>query len=231
VLELADVVAITTQDREIGRVAEQLSRWEGNIRGSTVFHTSGAHDSSELSPLRKRGAHLGSLHPLQTFPDVDAGIAVLPETYIFIEGDEGALPVLNHLAAAIGAESVRIGSESKILYHLAAVFVCNLLSALLYSGEGITKKIGIDLKSFYPIIRATLKNIETKGPLHSLTGPVVRGDAGTVESHLAALGGMKLHESVYKDLSLVALRMAEERDTLTKEQVEALERLLSLPSR
>jgi predicted short-subunit dehydrogenase-like oxidoreductase (DUF2520 family) len=228
-LELADVVAITTQDREIGRVAEQLSRWEGNVSDKTVFHTSGAHASSELSPLRERGAHLGSFHPLQTFPDIDAGIAVLPDTYIFIEGDEGALPVLQRLAATIGAESVRIGSESKILYHLAAVFVCNLLSALLYSGEGITKKIGIGLKPFYPIIRATLKNIETKGPLHSLTGPVVRGDAGTVESHLAALEGMKLHESVYRDLSLVALRMAEEREALTREQAQALERLLGRP--
>jgi predicted short-subunit dehydrogenase-like oxidoreductase (DUF2520 family) len=226
VLELADVVAVTTQDREIKKVAEQLCSREGRLDSTTIFHTSGAHASSELSPLQQRGAHLGSLHPLQTFPDIDAGIAVLPETYIFVEGDAKSLPVLQTLASAVGAESVLIEKENKVLYHLAAVFVCNLLSALLHSGEGITRKIGIDLRLFYPIIRATLKNIEIRGPLLSLTGPVVRGDMGTVESHLSALDGMKLHERVYRSLSLVALQMAEERKTLTEDQSAALRRLL-----
>jgi predicted short-subunit dehydrogenase-like oxidoreductase (DUF2520 family) len=226
VLMMADVIAITTQDREIKNVADQLAGCPERLDGVTVFHTSGAHASSELSPLGKKGAHLGSLHPLQTFPDIDAGITVLPETYIFIEGDEHALEILQPLAAAVGAEPVRIEGENKVLYHLSAVFVCNLLSALLYSGQSITERIGVDLRFFYPIIRATLNNIEIKGPLLSLTGPVVRGDAGTVESHLVALESMGLHEGVYKSLSLVALRMAEERNALTEDQIAALRRLL-----
>jgi predicted short-subunit dehydrogenase-like oxidoreductase (DUF2520 family) len=226
VVEMANVVAVTTQDREIRRVAEQIFAQGRRLDGKLFFHTSGAHSALELSPLGVKGARLGSLHPLQTFPDIDSGIAVLPDTYVFIEGEEEALPTLHQLASAVGLESLRIESENKVLYHLSAVFACNLLSALLYSGEGIMKGIGIDLKPFYPIIRATLKNIEGKGPLQSLTGPVVRGDAGTVESHLDALGGMKLHEKVYKSLSLVALDMAKERKTLTEEQIVALKRLL-----
>lgn len=224
--ELADVIAVTTQDREIRKVAAQLSGVKDGLRGKVIFHTSGAHASSELAPLEKCGAYLGSLHPLQTFPDIDAGVAVLPETYIFVEGDNQALPALRSLASAIGAEAVVIDSQNKVLYHLAAVFVCNLLSALMYSGEGITRRIGIDLRPFYPIIKATLKNIEAKGPLTSLTGPIVRGDAGTIESHLGALRGMELHEDVYKSLSRVALRMAEERETLSEEQSAALQHLL-----
>jgi predicted short-subunit dehydrogenase-like oxidoreductase (DUF2520 family) len=229
VAELADVIAITTQDREIRNVAGQLFKELPRLEGKMFFHTSGAHPSSELSPLQEGGALLGSLHPLQTFPDIDAGIAVLPETYIFIEGDQEALPMLQLLASAIGFESLYMESKNKVLYHLSAVFVCNLLSALLYSAEDITKQIGIDLKPFYPIIRATLKNIESKGPLLSLTGPVVRGDAGTVASHLRALEalrGMALPEKVYKDLSLVALKMAEERKVLTADQLGAVKELL-----
>jgi predicted short-subunit dehydrogenase-like oxidoreductase (DUF2520 family) len=225
--QLADVIAVATQDREIRKVAEQLSGMKVGLQGKVIFHTSGAHASSELAPLEKRGAYLGSLHPLQTFPDIEAGVAVLPETYIFVEGDEQALPSLRALASPIGAETVVIDSHNKVLYHLAAVFVCNLLSALMYSGEGITRRIGIDLTPFYPIIRATLRNIEAKGPLSSLTGPIVRGDAGTIESHLSAMRGMELHEDVYKSLSRVALKMAEERKTLTGEQVAAIEQLLS----
>jgi predicted short-subunit dehydrogenase-like oxidoreductase (DUF2520 family) len=224
--ELADVIAVTTQDREIAGVARQLSRIGGALQGKTVFHTSGAHPFSELTPLEEVGAYLGSLHPLQTFPDIDSGIAVLPDTYIFIEGSPKALPTLRTLASAIGAETVAIDSGNKVLYHLAAVFLCNLLTALMFSGEGITRRIGIDLQPFYPIIRATLKNIETKGPLASLTGPVVRGDVGTIESHLGALKGMELHEEVYRSLSRVALRMAEERRTLDDGQRTSLEHLL-----
>lgn len=225
-VDMADVLAVTTQDREIKHVAEQIYSKARSLDGKVFFHTSGAHPSSELAPLDGKGALLGSLHPLQTFPDIDAGIAVLPGTYVFVEGEERALPVLQVIAGAVGYESLLIESENKVLYHLSAVFVCNLLSALLYSGEGIMNKIGIDLKPFYPIIRATLANIESRGPLMSLTGPVVRGDAGTVASHIRAMEGMELHDKVYKGLSLIALKMAQERKTLTEEQIEALRTLL-----
>ena len=226
VASLADLVAVTTQDREIGNVALQVSGLGDALKGKTFFHTSGAHPAVELSPLNSHGCHLGSFHPLQTFPDIDSGIAALPETYIFIEGDEEARAGLETLARAVGIDSVAIDSRNKVLYHLSAVFVCNLLTALLFSGEAIMERATIDLKPFYPIIRATLKNIESKGPLASLTGPVVRGDAGTVASHLSAMEGMGLHERVYKALSLVAVEMADQRKALTEEQRDALTALL-----
>ena len=88
------------------------------------------------------------------------------------------------------------------------------------------KHIDIDLKPFYPIIRATLNNIEAKGPLFSLTGPVVRGDAGTVGAHLDAMEGMEQQKEVYRSLSRVALEMAEGRGILTTDQIAALKALL-----
>jgi predicted short-subunit dehydrogenase-like oxidoreductase (DUF2520 family) len=226
VVELCDVIAVTTQDREIHKVAEEIQATSVSIEGKTFFHTSGAHKASELTPLDTHGAHLGSLHPLQSFPDVDTGLAALPSTHIFIEGDEGALRNLQVIAQVVGFDSVVIKSENKVLYHLAAVFVCNLLTALFYSGQQIMDKIDIDLKPFYPIIHATLHNIETKGPLAALTGPVIRGDSGTVAAHLEAMKGMSQQESVYKVLSLVALEMSEKRDILTEEQKAALKALI-----
>ena len=226
VFDAADVVAVTTQDREIRKVAQEAFAAGFPLDGKVVFHTSGAHASTELSPLDRKGAFLGSFHPLQTFPDIDSGVAVLPETSIFIEGDEKALSVLRTLASAAGREWVLLAKEHKVLYHLSAVFVCNLLAALLHSGEAIMKRIDIDLTPFYPIIRATLKNIEAKGPLFSLTGPVVRGDSGTIASHLDAMDGMEQQKEVYRSLSRVALEMAEARGTLTAEQIAALKALL-----
>ena len=226
VVRHADVVAVTTRDREIHAVAKEIFQKTDRLDQKLFFHTSGAHPATELSPLEQKGAMLGSLHPLQTFPDVNSGIVALPGTYIFIEGDEKALPVLDLLASTIGFKAVRIESKNKLLYHLSAVFVCNLLTALMHTGEGIVNRIGIELTPFFPIIETTLRNIEKKGPLLSLTGPVVRGDAETVASHLEAIKGMEPQESVYKTLSLVALEMAKIRKTLKPEEVDKLERTL-----
>jgi predicted short-subunit dehydrogenase-like oxidoreductase (DUF2520 family) len=226
VAQYADVIGVTTQDREIHIVAHDIFRKTAGLEQKLFFHTSGAHAADELSPLDQKGAILGSLHPLQTFPDVNSGIVALPRTYIFIEGDEKGLPLLDLLASTIGLRAVRIESKNKVLYHLSAVFVCNLLCALMQAGEGIMNRIGIELTPFFPIIETTLRNIENKGPLHSLTGPVVRGDADTVASHLEAIKGMGLHESVYRILSQVALEMAAERKTLKPEDIEKLARIL-----
>jgi predicted short-subunit dehydrogenase-like oxidoreductase (DUF2520 family) len=226
VLGKCDVIAITTQDGVIREVVKEIDGKAPDLEGKLIFHTSGAHPSSLLSPLDKRGALLGSLHPLQTFPDIDSAISVLPETYIFIEGNEKALEPLRNLGNHIGCKVVSIEGTNKVLYHLSAVFVCNLLCALLYGSEGIMKRIHIDLEPFFPIIRATLKNIELKGPLMSLTGPVVRGDAETLVSHIDALADMEQHKQVYKTLSLVALDMVKERNILSEEALTRMKETL-----
>jgi predicted short-subunit dehydrogenase-like oxidoreductase (DUF2520 family) len=88
-------------------------------------------------------------------------------------------------------------------------------------------KIGIEFQPFFPIIRATLANIENKGPLMSLTGPVMRGDVETILSHLDAMKDMELYKKAYTALSLVALEMAKEREALGEEAVERLKQVLA----
>jgi predicted short-subunit dehydrogenase-like oxidoreductase (DUF2520 family) len=226
VIGASDIIAITTQDGVIKDVVQEIHEKAVRLEDKLFFHTSGAHPSSILKPLDEKGAILGSLHPLQTFPDIDSAIRVLPSTYIFIEGDERALQSLQVLGRAIGYTTIPIEGKNKILYHISAVFVCNLLCSLLYASEGIMEKIDIGLEPFFPIINATLQNIESKGPLLSLTGPIVRGDAGTVEDHIIALRGMNLHKKIYKALSLVALDMAKERRIHGRETLDALQRIL-----
>jgi len=226
VVENCDVVAITTQDRVIGDVAKAISQAAGDLTGKLFFHTSGADPSSILSPLDAKGALLGSLHPLQTFPDIESAIEVLPDTSIFIEGDEKARATLGFIGENLGAKVYTIAGKDKVFYHLAAVFVCNLLSALMYAGTGVMNRIDIDFEPFLPIITATMKNIENRGPLAALTGPIVRGDDKTVRSHLAAMSDMGLHKDIYLALSRMALTMAIERKALDQEQAETLRRLL-----
>ena len=226
VVGAADAIAITTQDRVIQDVAAEINAKAERLDKKLIFHTSGADPSSVLLPLNEKGAFLGSLHPLQTFPDIDSAIGVLQDTCIFVEGDKDAVPLLRHLGDHIGAKVYTIAGKDKVLYHLSAVFVCNLLSALFYSGKELMKKINIDFEPFLPIIRATLNNIENKGPLAALTGPIVRGDVKTVKAHLASIEDMELHKKVYKALSEVAVQMATERKTIDEKTIEALKDVL-----
>lgn len=226
VIGTCDIVAITTQDGVIRDVVKEIHEKAARLNDKLFFHTSGAHPSSILKPLDEKGAILGSLHPLQTFPDIGSAIRVLPSTYIFIEGDERALRILEALGKSIGHAVVPIDGKNKIYYHLCAVFVCNLLCSLLYASEEIMEKIDIPLEPFFPIINATLQNIEAKGPLLSLTGPIVRGDSETVEGHIDALKNMKHHKQIYKALSLVALDMVKERKIHNQETLDALQRIL-----
>jgi predicted short-subunit dehydrogenase-like oxidoreductase (DUF2520 family) len=226
VVQRADVIAVATQDRAIRDVAAGIYARADSFQGKVIFHTSGADPSAILSPLDRKGVFLGSMHPLQTFPDIESAINVLPETFIFIEGDERALPVLRGIGADIGYQVKTIKAEDKVLYHLSAVFVCNLLSALYFGAEGVMERIGINLEPFLPIIRATLRNIEKQGPLAALTGPIVRGDVETVRSHIAAISDMGLQRKVYCALSQVALAMARERATLDEDTVQRLKELL-----
>jgi predicted short-subunit dehydrogenase-like oxidoreductase (DUF2520 family) len=226
VVSAADTIAITTQDRVIQDVAAEINAKAERLDKKLIFHTSGADPSSVLMPLNEKGAFLGSLHPLQTFPDIDSAIGVLQDTCIFVEGDKDAVPLLRHLGDHIGARVYVIAGKDKVLYHLAAVFVCNLLSALMHAGKGLMDKINIDFEPFLPIIEATIKNIENKGPLAALTGPVVRGDVKTVKAHLASIEDMELHKRVYKALSEVAVQMATERKTIDEKTIETLKDVL-----
>ncbi|HBE45474.1 MAG TPA: hypothetical protein DDW17_08570 [Deltaproteobacteria bacterium] len=226
VVALSDTIAITTQDREIKAVAKNIFESFESLENKLFFHTSGAHSIDELSPLEKKGATLGALHPLQTFPDIESAIDVLPGTYIFIEGNEKAIQSLTSIGSQIGYRVLPIEGDKKVLYHLSAVFVCNLLCALLYAGENIMEKTGIHIEAFYPIIRATLKNIEKKGPLMSLTGPIVRGDIETVISHINSIHDMHLQKNIYKYLSLTALEMVKKRNILDSNILSKIKKVL-----
>jgi predicted short-subunit dehydrogenase-like oxidoreductase (DUF2520 family) len=226
VVAMSETIAITTQDRVIQDIVDEINAKAERLDGKLIFHTSGADPSSVLMPLDKKGAFLGSFHPLQTFPDIESAIGVLQDTCMFVEGDKDAIPILRHLGDHIGAKVYVIAGKDKVLYHLSAVFVCNLLSALFYSGKELMKKINIDFEPFIPIIEATIKNIESKGPLAALTGPVVRGDVKTVQAHLASIEDMELHKKVYKALSEVAVQMATERKTIDEKTIEALKDVL-----
>ena len=86
--DVTGLLFITVPDDEIAVVVRRLSRRQRNFHRSTVFHTSGALASDALKPLQKKGAAVGSFHPLQTILRSRLGRNDLRNIWIGIERSE-----------------------------------------------------------------------------------------------------------------------------------------------
>ncbi len=186
----AEVVIIGTPDDMIEPTATSLADEGALAEGQTAIHLSGATSLGALAAPRAAGAEVLSLHPLQTFPDVDAALARIPGSGIAVTAlSEPGYVLGERLARDVGGRSFRLADEAKPIYHAAAVFASNYLVAITALAEELFSDAGMPepAELFLPLQRATLDNVATMGPTAALTGPAVRGDAGTVAANLEAL--------------------------------------------
>ena len=187
----AELIFITTPDRAISEVCDQIAHNGGFKPQSIVAHTSGAHSSAILASATQHNAYPISFHPLQTFANPDAGIKNLPGSFITIEGNVAALPAARQLVEDLDCKLLEIPTEGKELYHAAACIACNYFTTLIDAALNVMEAAGVEKKdglpALYPLIAGTLKNISQVGTVDSLTGPIARGDSQTVEAHLTKM--------------------------------------------
>ncbi len=158
--------------------------------GRWVAHLSGATPLSALDAVREVGGRRLGVHPLQTFPDVEAALDRMPGTAVAVGADdEEGFFVAERLAEDLGGRPFRLADERRAIYHAAAVFASNYLVAATWVAEELLGIAGVPdpTAALAPLQRATLANVAVTGPSEALTGPAVRGDAGTIEQHLIAL--------------------------------------------
>ncbi|MCL2701880.1 MAG: DUF2520 domain-containing protein [Phycisphaerae bacterium] len=223
----APLVLLTVPDDAIALVAEQLAQQGAFQDGAVVAHCSGALDSDILSAARQAGCEVGSMHPLQTFPTVEAALAKLPGTPFFIEGTPAACERLDAFAAAIGGQPHRLRSDAKALYHAAAAMTSNFLVSLLDAASAVmalalTESANANreqaLAALEPLLRATVDNVLALGPEAALTGPIARGDTHTVARHWHALAqfGPEFRDT-YRALAKLTIELALRKGTLAED--------------
>ncbi|MDO8670328.1 MAG: DUF2520 domain-containing protein [Dehalococcoidia bacterium] len=187
VVEAAELVFVTTPDSAIGPVVSQCA-WRA---GKSVVHCSGADSLDVLEAARKSGASVGALHPLQTFASVEEAIENLPGSTFALEAEGLLLGTLEAMAKDLGGTCVRLGPGDKVLYHAAAVLTSNYMVALVSMATDLWKQFGVSTSeatdALLPLIRGTVNNITKVGLPNCLTGPIARGDLGTIEKHIKAL--------------------------------------------
>jgi predicted short-subunit dehydrogenase-like oxidoreductase (DUF2520 family) len=183
---------ITTNDDAIGNVVQQIdSNVPGSLVGHYFFHTSGSVKSTILEPLQKKGAEIGSIHPLQVFADPAKALETLPGIYYAIEGSERAMMLAVQMVDKLQGKLLLIPTERKALYHAAGVFAANYLTTLVGFVLEIMEEIGESsedsYQAFLPLMVGALQNVEEFGVAGALTGPIARGDVKTIEEHLDVL--------------------------------------------
>jgi predicted short-subunit dehydrogenase-like oxidoreductase (DUF2520 family) len=232
----ADVVLITTPDRDIRAACERVARGGGLRPGALVLHASGAGTRELLDSAREAGALRAVIHPLQSVPSREQGIVNLPGSYFRIEADRGALRRVRALVRALGGRELALprwtsDPESAALYHAGAVAASNYLVTLLDFAVRHLQALGADrlqaLQALLPLVRGTLGNVERLGIPGALTGPIARGDVQTVAGHVAALR-QRAPEllDLYRVLARQTIPLARERGALTDRAAEKLLRIV-----
>jgi predicted short-subunit dehydrogenase-like oxidoreductase (DUF2520 family) len=136
------------------------------------------------------------------------------------------------MASALEGNWVRLRAEDKVLYHTAAVVACNYLVTLVKLATDLWDNFDVSTpeatRALMPLLRGTLNNIENVGLPNCLTGPIARGDLGTIKKHLAALEkSAPALLSTYRDLGLQTVPVALAKGKIDAETAGKLERLLS----
>jgi predicted short-subunit dehydrogenase-like oxidoreductase (DUF2520 family) len=227
VADAAELVFITTPDDVITQVCDEV-QWH---EGQSVVHCSGAHSVDILEPAKKLGAAVGSFHPLQTFADVDQAVENLPGSTFALEAKEPLLSTLKELTSLLNGHWVELKPGDKVLYHAAAVFACNYLVTLVKLALDLWLDFGVSpeeaTRALLPLLKGTIKNIDTIGLPDCLTGPVARGDLGTIERHLSSLEARNSSLlTTYKELGLQTIPIALAKGKIDERKAEEMKALL-----
>lgn len=234
IAKTSDIVFITTPDGIIADVCSQLSQDNGFKKDAVVLHCSGAHPSTILSSARESGAHIGSMHPLQSFSAESSG-NTFKGIVISVEGDEQAVAAATQIANDLDSKCLTIKTENKILYHAAAVVACNYLVSLQDAAFRLMEEAGISRGDVFtvlsPLISGTLSNIEKSDTIKALTGPIARGDVETVTRHIHGIKE-KMPEilALYNIMGTYTVDVAKAGGTLSDKTAEKLIKLLNQSS-
>jgi predicted short-subunit dehydrogenase-like oxidoreductase (DUF2520 family) len=188
----ADLVLLAIPDDVLEGTVRGLVAVGALRAGQIVVHTSGAHGVDVLRPATEIGALPLALHPAMTFVGRPEDLQRIPTCCFAVTADpadEVAWHVGEALVVEMGAEPVRVPQEARPLYHAALAHGANHLITLVTDATDLLRSAGIEPadRVLAPLLSAALDNALRHGD-RALTGPVVRGDIGTLRTHLRVLG-------------------------------------------
>jgi len=226
--KLSTHIVIATADVAIRPVADALA---ATMTKGVALHTCGACGLGVFEPLESSGVACGVMHPLQTFPAPDPRQGSMDGIHYAVAGDSAAVAWAQELVALLDGHAMTIRTEGLPLYHAGAALASNGIVALLdgalalFAAAGVQEREALD--ALAPLCRRSIENAVTMGPEAALTGPIVRGDVGTVRSHMTALSDHRMPQlPLYREIARALIDIAKRRgvaDSAVRRLSEAIE--------
>lgn len=203
VVERSEMVLLAVPDDELVGVVGGLAELRAWQAGQIVVHVSGAHGISVLAPAQKLGCIPIAMHPAMTFTGTSLDLSRLDGTTFAVTAPGPFLPIAQALAVELGGEPVTIAEEKRGLYHAGLAHGANHLVVLVAQAAAALQAAGVQNPghTLGPLLHAALDEVlraanGDSNPMTALTGPVVRGDAGTVSKHLETLAELAREQHI-----------------------------------
>ena len=251
VVERSELVLLTVPDDALADLVSGLARLGAWQPGQIVVHTAGAFGTDVLEPARAAGVIPLAIHPAMTFTGTSLDLGRLVGCTFAVTGPRPVLPIGQALVVEIGGEPVVVAEEARPLYHAALAHGANHLVVLVAQAAQALAAAGVERpdRVLGPLLGAALDSavggaasapsgtaVGSSG-VASLTGPVVRGDVGTVAAHLAQLGALAAREPgaadiapTYRALARAATARALLGHRISTDRAQELLDLLAEPS-
>jgi predicted short-subunit dehydrogenase-like oxidoreductase (DUF2520 family) len=223
------LIFLSVTDKALPEVAAALAASPLDWKKRTVFHTSGLVPARVLEPLARAGAHTASFHPAQTFARKEADPGLFQGIFYGLEGDPAAVRTALGIVRRLRGAALLLNESDKALYHAACVLCSAGGTALFDAASRALAGMGLDADDashiLMPLAEKTLRNVKELGATAALTGPVSRGDAQAVRTHIEALPEKGAARALYAALGIASLETAGKRK-LSPAAVRALKRIL-----
>lgn len=184
----ADLIIVAVPDSAIDSVVQDLVNAGAIEARHIVMHLSGAHGTAVLDAAAARGALTIAVHPAMTLHGRPEDVQRLQHCPFAITAEGPALTIAQALVIELGGEPVVIEERNRSLYHAALAHASNHSVTLIAQCMELLRTAGIDDPGRYlqQLVSASVDGALRDGD-RALTGPIARGDFGTVRAHLAAL--------------------------------------------
>ncbi len=225
---LCNCIMIATPDDSIRDTCDLIvNDLKKDAKEKLFINFSGAKTLDVFENALENGAQAVSLHPIKSFASIDESIKSIKGTVFGITYSENCdLDTKNFIDFLIGSlhgSTIVVDDDKKTAYHAAACVASNYLVALIDYAAKIHRTIGIteedSLRGLMGLIEGTVSNIQKLGVKKSLTGPIARGDTGTITEHLRSFSETfknKEEEQVYRVMGIETSRLAHENGWIDK---------------
>jgi predicted short-subunit dehydrogenase-like oxidoreductase (DUF2520 family) len=220
VVRTADLVLLTVPDDALAGLVSGLAAIGAWRRGQIAVHASGRYGVAVMSPAEEVGVACLAIHPALTFTGTSLDLIRMREAVFAITARPAHLPIAQALVVEFGGEAEVVEEANRPLYHAALVHGANHVVTAVSQAMQLLSYAGIENpgRLLGPLVEASIDGVisEVPGDLATLTGPVVRGDLGTITAHLAVLDAHPPIKVTYVALARATAGLARDAGRLSE---------------